>query len=762
MTRNIVGTPVKSAASWEDELALLFAKGSEKEARARAARHDAQRRSAIAKAKIAAAQTAISKATADRVAADKALAMAEALHIRDTVNTAKADLEKGQGNLLKAAIGAFVAFVALGLATDVGALHAVGLAAAAALFFYRSQQTSKVWQPAVDLAIRERDASTTARNTAIAEAKSAQGTADGARTTAEASLKDGQKSLTDADADSAKPIPDGVNAVVRGYLPFRVLDMAGYSVVVDSIGLVDEVPVALPDLVHDLDALQSIQERVTRFETPPVLLRASGKLRNEVDAVYGEEEELRDTMQDWVETMREIPVLRGSLRIVPSTSPISSALKSGVTKTADVPGTVWTNAQHDSTTLEFIRQLDQCFAKARAVGGDGESALTETYERLRAVMQDYGARRSEALQMFQSNVHSVLARSSLLSVHCYCPRCNRVPEYMYMKLGVPFDDAHLADQQQLLQNLSADPEIAQRMATQPTLVNDFETAWRSLGSLAEEEAALHSRVESMPKALAEQRVRAFQSQRNAVLSEYRGLLRHIVLGNSRASVELGRASRLHLDPETFAWTCAACNSTWTDLDIVSMGRVLRVKDDLLMPMWNHLWTEKDDFRKSEIFRTNEQLATFSEKEGEKLLNIAESYKSDLRGVRERIIDASASAESARIKLFSTLDGLVDMDLMTTDKARSVRERIEGEGGDSVKAFKRKAESNEMLLLAEPQAQLRRRSTAVDPIRLFTDPSALFTHVPPLLAEVPEAAQLTENVASQALLGAPAAVPAERE
>ncbi|MEN9796344.1 MAG: hypothetical protein RL653_40 [Pseudomonadota bacterium] len=758
MSQPVVSRPVRSAENWSEELALLFAQGSEKEASLRVERAQARaRRDALSQA-VATSRAELGEASGALAAAEAAVTEAQQRAVVNRADAVRAGAEQAGKSLKLAAGGAALAAFVLGVVVgSAGTALFLAAAAGGVVMFVRHQKLGRLQQEA-EFASSEFEDAVKAKGAALAAGTSAREAATARVKAAQAALAAAESELAGTELAASAEVAPGVRAVVRGYLPFRVANLAGYPVVVDLAGASTGVEVAMPNLVHDLEALKSIRERLQRFADAPVLLRAAGSRRNEVGALYGEEEELRQTLEDWQATMQAIPVLRRSLPLVPRSSPVAAALGTATPRQDATPGRWMVDEPLVRATLDAISEFEACFARAREVGGDGEAALRDTYEGLRSVLLDYGERRTEALRVLQSNVHAVLAKSSLLSLHCYCPRCNRIPEYLYLKLGVPLEEAHLADQQGLLARLQEDAEIRARLEANPQLVTDLSNAWVAIGSLQDDAQALRARAESLPRGAAEQRLRAFASQQKAQLHEYQSCLRHVLLGSPRPVVELGRSSRLQLDPETGAWTCAACLSTWTDPDVVSMGRVLRVKDDLLLPLWNHLWTEKDDFRKSEIFRTNEQLMRLGEKESEKLLGIAESYKSDLRGVRERIISATAEAESNRQRLYSTLDGLVDMELMSAERADGVRARLKAEAGESSTALKRKAESNEMMLLAEPQLQLRRRAPAADPIQVFSNPASLFKNVPPLLTAPPQSTLEAAGTAGQ-LPAAQATLPA---
>ena len=149
----------------------------------------------------------------------------------------------------------------------------------------------------------------------------------------------------------------------------------------------------------------------------------------------------------------------------------------------------------------------------------------------------------------------------------------------------------------------------------------------------------------------------------------------------------------------------------------------------MMPLWNHLWTEKDDLRKQEIFRTNESLQRMSEKESEKLVNIGDQYRSDMRPVRENLIKAAAEAENKTSQLFDTIQGLADIGLLSAEDGDKARREIEDRLGGDLAQSKRRAENKELLLTQEPQAQVLRREGAVDPVSMFMSPDALFRQVP---------------------------------
>jgi len=152
--------------------------------------------------------------------------------------------------------------------------------------------------------------------------------------------------------------------------------------------------------------------------------------------------------------------------------------------------------------------------------------------------------------------------------------------------------------------------------------------------------------------------------------------------------------------------------------------VLRTDVDLLIPLWEHLWTEKADFRKSEHFRTNESIQRMSEKEGEKIKQIGYQFQGDLREVRSNMFLAKADVVSKLRELEEYEEGVKELGLMdenqlarlqsTTSQLEAVSQETSGD-----------ASGYEQILMLEPKNQLLRRQSKVhDPIDVIKSPDLL--------------------------------------
>ncbi len=160
-------------------------------------------------------------------------------------------------------------------------------------------------------------------------------------------------------------------------------------------------------------------------------------------------------------------------------------------------------------------------------------------------------------------------------------------------------------------------------------------------------------------------------------------------------------------------------------EVLRYGSVVKAYSDLMIPLWEHLWTEKGDFRKAETFRTNEQLIRMSEKEAEKLIDIAYQFRDDLRSVRENLNLLGADLRS-KINEIGSFRGSMELLGLLSASAREAIDRSGGVLGDEELQIADSADRLETILASQPQTQMESRGTVQDPIDLVRGFDALLT------------------------------------
>ncbi len=704
----VVGNAVEGAKDHWEELALLFAWSTQDQAREfTLARQLDRELEAASTAKVAAATGLAQATTALRA---KEAEVAEAMALSPGPFSANAVRNKNLG--IAALVVGFVLMFALGPVALLPLL-------AGGVWLWHCGQKLK----SEDAAKSQMVAGLIEWRRQLEGPFGAAQHADVTATSALAELHRRRQALTPSKA---------VKALGRAYLPFLPVDLAGYPVLVDATGSTATTTLKLPDLAANGDELARVEATVENAKRTPILLRPSGDAPSAVHTIHGEENDLAQAIDTFSEILESIPVLTADVPLVAADTPLMRALK-GESKPKAAPGAIIRGGE--TGTRNALAQVKQYTDKMRAGGKNVEQTFRGIRDDLRAILVRYGELRTEAVREAHWNLAEVLKHSDYAHVTYYCPRCNRVPQYLFQKLGVDLDKAHESNPSELLNALQENDDARERIVSDEGLIGDLSNVWQGITELdsaisawcaqTSAGAAQLGNLDLREAHLNETRLRALQSQKLQLVSQFRALLRKIVTGNPRPVLELSRQARLHLDPDTGEWDCALCELHIDDQEVARMGRLLKIKDELLMPMWNALWTEKDDFRKSELFRTNEQIQRLVEKEVGALRDVSEQYRADMRPVRENLVIAATLAISARDQLDSAVNSLSALGVISEQRATDTMGRLGKMTGGDLDGLKKRAEQKESLLNQEPQSQMSRRVMAIDPIGQLMSPEQLF-------------------------------------
>jgi hypothetical protein len=597
-------------------------------------------------------------------------------------------------------------------------------------------------------------------------------TAKGARSASEAATAE----LARLKSEHAKaPRPRAMEGIGRAYLPLRTIDLVGQTVAVDESGCFETVACKLPDFSADEARLGRVEAAIAAARATPVLLAPTQVRGESVGALFGEEAMLAGAVEDMVSLLKGIPVIDERLRLIPNNAQVARLLAGAKSSAhAPLPGVriVSRAAESDQRSLGRMVALA---TKLRGAGGAVSKRIEGLFDELDKLLDVYRDKRTLALSQIHDRLIWAMSRTAWSHTTFYCPKTNLVPEYLSHRLGFTIEEAHLTNQAELLKALHADEEIGHRMASDPNIARKLTDAYNGIDEVTYELKKQEAIVEAPEdkndaaqftvKARAVNICRALRQQLDQYVLQYRAALSHALTGRTSQVYELSPQSRLYYDPKTDTWSSPVAKTTYRDLKEVGMGAVLAMRDQLLIPMWNHLWTEKADFRRSEMFRTNEQLLRMSEKESEKLLQVSAQFKDDMRMVRENILDASAELESKVHQINDTMAGLQTMGLLSPQQLTDIERRVKSSFSGEILGIKRHAESKEFLLALEPQAQAERRGTSADPIQTVSGPALFFKPTetsldmkPKLAADKNEAKALpnaVEAVASPAPLRRPA-------
>ena len=544
----------------------------------------------------------------------------------------------------------------------------------------------------------------------------------------DSALSEAKKKIETLTSEIAELQPSrGVEAVGRVYFPMLSTEIAGYPVLIDEAGLETPSELQIADLISDPVKIKEVSNAVEKASSKPKLLEARNDCGQEVDSLQGEEADLRSAVETFTDMVETIPQVSASVRLVRSDRGVAAEIaeQADHLHESDVPGLVL-EAGDSEQTNRSVQELSDITRKMRTVGMNAGRCCPRPTRDFRGFWTIIKRLRADAIERMHDSFLEVVGKSEMPQITYYCPKCNRLPMYLFQKLGFALEEAHLLDQRALFRTLMGDSEIAERLSADETILHEMDNSFQKYsavkstmerieGQLLSSSAAVGADMADMQQG--GRRLKGLQSQVTELLKNYRGWVRKAVTGSERPLLEISTQARLFLDPVHDTWTCKACDTVFDDPGYYEMGRMMKVQEHLMMPMWNHLWTEKDDFRKAELFRTNEALQRMGEKESEKLINIADQYRSDMRPVRENLIRSAADTENKTTQLFDTIDGLAAIGLLTPEDGDRARREIEEQLGGDVLNAKHAAERKELVLSQEPAAQIQ-TALGERPHRLF--------------------------------------------
>jgi len=532
-----------------------------------------------------------------------------------------------------------------------------------------------------------------------------------------------------------------VRAVGRVYLPATVVKLGGRSVALDRSASIPPTRFRLADFEFDAHELKGIVGRIDALRQPPVLLtpdESAGHQPASADALHGEERALRETVEDFSGFIGRIPTFETSLPVVRSRTAVGIELSQSPELKEYFPGAVLrgtSTADH----MRSVARLNATLGQSTARGSAPRLELLQAYRNIAALLEQYRSLRTTSINRIQAEFMDAMSRSNWCNIRFYCPKSTRNPAWILRRLGIDFTTAHQQDQTEIMRRLNADEEIRNRMNGDEKLKEELDKAWRHYSSVTAEieRCRIAARAGAAGIGAAQTlggppigaSVSHLESQQSTYIEQYRAALNRILFGQRRPLVEFSSAPRLTYDPDTGAWANETAGTEYHDLDEIACSRVLRIHEELLHPMWRHLWTEKADFRRSELFRTNEQMLDFSQRETAQLTDIATQFQNGMLSTRELLKEIAGDVDGKIEQIRGTRSTMSDLGLLDPEQAKRMSDGELQKLQATTNSALIKADQKEELLRYEPQAQLERRDLAADPIEVISNPVHLFTEMP---------------------------------
>jgi hypothetical protein len=511
----------------------------------------------------------------------------------------------------------------------------------------------------------------------------------------------------------ADAYPEVSLAQVR--LGVEVAKVGERTVMLDSVGFHEPARLQVFDPRPFKKKIKKIRPEIEKLKNVPAMLavQTSKKYEDPLNNLYGEESRISELVDTFSDGLGDIEKIEIGLPLIEGGSTLAQRLNNGELDPV-LPGDAITlkGAASSGQIDAFVEQLNV----AKNDGSDVLSGIQEVSEGLGEICERYSSAREDSINTLHANLLEVLGKAQWCNRRFYCPRTIMSPEYIQALIGIDLTDAHLLPIDVLLQRLRSEPEIARRMDGSPDLPQQLVAQHDAIRQISEQADSVY--VDNGFSS--SERARVFNEEETELIKAFRLTLQKAMTGASQPLLVFSKESVLYFDPETEVWGSRTSPYSYSTVDVSLYGSVVKIYSDLLVPLWENLWTEKADFRKSELFRTNEAMISMSEKEAEKLIDIANQFRADMRTVRENtnIFRSELTSKIQEVRDFrASMDGigLLSENLKATLSDDRIA-ALDVEGGDTASI-----DGYENILTYKPQTQAESRGTVRDPIDYVREP-----------------------------------------
>lgn len=520
----------------------------------------------------------------------------------------------------------------------------------------------------------------------------------------------------------ADTFPEVVHAKIN--FPMAAFNVLGNYVLIDETGLYDSETLETIDLSDVQTDLESIIRRIEGIKTVPVLLspESADKSQDAIESLFGEEQVIQNLVNDFTSTLRQIHDVELKIPLVGKDSYLAERLGEsdlGESESWVSLVDVRNNGLETAQLQSFVDQVEE----TKEFGTKVLKELKDTFDNLQNICQAYSFARSNSVNALHSSLFEVLNKASWCSKRFYCPRSIQAPAYMEDLLQVHPEDAHRLAFDNLIQNLRQDEVIAKRLDANPQMVDELYANHQAVDELSENMA-----IDEGGNIVDNGDSPAYLTdQYEESLIRFRRSLKTAMTGSPNPVLSFSAEAELYYDPEMEEWRSETIPYVYDTATVLRYGQVLKVTSDLMIPLWEHLWTEKADFRKSELFRTNDSLIRMTEKESEKLIEVGNQFKADMRTVRENIYLLESDLRSKYDELIAFRNGMDALGLLSDRQKVFLTDEKLKELSIGEKSVLKEAQNYELLLGVEPRVQAERRGTLNDPIELARAPDVLISY-----------------------------------
>ena len=517
--------------------------------------------------------------------------------------------------------------------------------------------------------------------------------------------------------------PEGFPQIELSEVQFhlQLRNLVGHQVLIDETGVHEDAQLKTLDVSALVNGVADIKRKLQQLSTIPPLLSPgdASTIEDPLSQLYGEEQTLQGLVGEFTGNLGKLKDVSLSLPLIPRSSMLVERLLARQVNDGQLKKPVSISSAINESTVEvFTQALDDHQQRGVTLVEN----LGQIYEQLESTCNRFASARRRSVNTIHDSLTQVLNRASWCNRKFFCPRTILAPQYIQDLLGIDIDQAHLLDINDLLDRLQSDDVVRLRIAKKPELIEQIIAIHRSIADFTQM-TGVYDDHDATQQILGNKHA---HQQLQEYAKQFRAVLNKILTGASYPVLNFSAEAQIYYDPENDEWSSDINPYVYRSPDVLKYGSVIKTHHDLMIPLWEHLWIEKADFRKNELFRTNESMIRMSEKESEKLIEIGNQFRDDMRSNRENLYVIEADLKSKHSEIINFRDGLQKLGLL----GELAMQQLGDDGLVSLVVSESPLNVShryESTLAALPQAQAEIRGTAADPIDMVKDPAILLSY-----------------------------------
>jgi hypothetical protein len=499
---------------------------------------------------------------------------------------------------------------------------------------------------------------------------------------------------------NAREAPNGVTHIGKMYYQVEVIPFEDGKMVVDTSGIQERTKFVYPGIPGAVDRLKEILVIMEQLsEELPVLLPPAAKAgTGEEESLTGIEEEMaqiltlhRQLLEEKIEAAAEVPAFSSTSDVVHSLHILSEYLEEGK------PGTIISQPEElVEQSLKSLYAINENAKEIEKQGGDNDENIMQNVsdQMDTQVNRTKRARDYSLIEVLGKNLDEIKPLYDYPLTRFYCPKCHKVPEYAAQKAPVPIAELNERPIDQLKQFYKSTEMVQFRK-----LADNIRQYLDQANQEGEDLSSEHYRV-------LESKLHSFEKKLRELAHEIEGI-------DPKAEVH-SRNAVLKYNTLHQRWKCQLCGETFTQEE-AQWARILKIKDDLILPVWDKLWLEKHDESMRIIREKEAELRKNRELESKQLREEADVFTQEYRDVRNLLEEANAEYQASHRQFQMMCDFFERRGILLAETVASMKNDITGntEAGPASEKIIEVSDRMENQLEQEPETVFLRRGELVD-------------------------------------------------